>query len=139
NPETAETVTGNATYTAVWGRDENGNGQDDAEEEKYTVTYTDGVENEAVFADQIYGELLSGTKTPSFEGTPERDGYVFKGWNPETAETVTGNATYTAVWEIETSGDKNPETGDFQAVIAIFTIFLFLNGIFICKKYKYSL
>ncbi|MFR1518825.1 MAG: hypothetical protein ACLSVG_08650, partial [Clostridia bacterium] len=34
----------------------------------YTVTYTDGVENEAVFTDQIYGELLSGTKTPSFEG-----------------------------------------------------------------------
>ena len=86
-PAVAATVTGNATYTAVW------------EEEKYTVTYTDGVENEEIFADQVYGNLLSGTATPAFNGTPTRPGYVFTGWNPAVAATVTGNATYTAVWE----------------------------------------
>ena len=86
-PAVAATVTGNATYTAVW------------EEEKYTVTYTDGVENEEIFADQVYGNLLSGTATPAFNGTPTRTGYVFTGWNPAVAATVTGNATYTAVWE----------------------------------------
>ncbi len=29
------------------------------EETKYTVTYTDGVDGEEVFADQVYGNLLS--------------------------------------------------------------------------------
>ena len=46
---------------------------------KYTVTYTDGVDTEEVFADQVYGNLLSGTTTPAFKGTPTRDGYVFAG------------------------------------------------------------
>ena len=103
NPEVAATVTGNATYIATWGEDKNNNGIDDNEETKYTVTYTDGVDGEEVFADQVYGNLLSGVATPAFEGTPTREGYVFKGWNPEVAATVTGNATYIATW----GEDKN--------------------------------
>ena len=63
-----------------------------------TVTYTDGVENEEVFADQVY-TVKEGDATPAFEGTPTREGYVFLGWEPEVAGTVTGNATYTAMWE----------------------------------------
>ena len=103
DPEVAEKVTGNATYKAVWGEDKNNNGVDDKEETKYTVTYTDGVDDEEVFADQVYTDLLAGTTTPAFNGTPKRDGYVFKGWDPEVAEKVTGNATYKAVW----AEDKN--------------------------------
>ena len=103
NPEVAATVTGNATYVATWGEDKNNNGIDDNEETKYTVTYKDGVDGEEVFADQVYGNLLSGVATPAFEGTPTRTGYVFKGWNPEVAATVTGNATYVARW----AEDKN--------------------------------
>ena len=103
NPEVAATVTGNATYVATWGEDKNNNGIDDNEETKYTVTYTDGVDGEEVFADQVYGNLLSGVATPAFEGTPTREGYVFKGWNPAVAATVTGNATYVARW----GEDKN--------------------------------
>ena len=103
NPEVAATVTGNATYVATWGEDKNNNGIDDNEETKYTVTYTDGVDGEEVFADQVYGNLLSGVATPAFEGTPTRTGYVFKGWNPAVAATVTGNATYVARW----GEDKN--------------------------------
>ena len=69
------------------------------EVKKFTVTYTDGVENEEVFADQVY-TVKEGDPTPAFEGgTPTREGYVFLGWEPEVAETVTGNATYTAMWE----------------------------------------
>ena len=64
---------------------------------EYTVTYTDGV-NGAAFADQVY-TVKNGAATPAFEGTPAREGYVFLGWEPEVAETVTGNATYTAKWE----------------------------------------
>ena len=103
NPEVAATVTGNATYVATWGEDKNNNGIDDNEETKYTVTYTDGVDGEEVFADQVYGNLLPGVDTPAFKGTPTREGYVFKGWNPEVAATVTGNATYIATW----GEDKN--------------------------------
>lgn len=63
----------------------------------YTVTYTDGVEGEEVFADQT-ATVKEGEATPAFEGTPARPGYIFAGWNPEVAETVTANVTYTAVW-----------------------------------------
>ena len=70
---------------------------------KYTVTYTDGVENEEVFADQVYGNLRSGTTTPAFDGTPTRKGYNFTNWLPAVAETVTDNATYTAQWEKDDS------------------------------------
>ena len=103
NPEVATTVTGNVTYVATWGEDKNNNGIDDNEETKYTVTYKDGVDGEEVFADQVYGNLLSGVATPAFEGTPTRTGYVFKGWNPAVAATVTGNAIYVARW----GEDKN--------------------------------
>lgn len=67
--------------------------------EVYTVTYTDGVENEEVFADQVYSDLRKDSTTPAFNGTPTRTGYTFAGWDPEVAETVTANATYTAKWE----------------------------------------
>ena len=66
---------------------------------EYTVTYTDGVEGIAVFADQIYDNLTYGTATPGFEGTPEREGYNFVGWNPAVADTVTETVTYVAQWE----------------------------------------
>ena len=66
--------------------------------EVYTVTYTDGVENEEVFADQVYSDLRKDSATPAFNGTPTRTGYTFAGWDPEVAETVTANATYTAKW-----------------------------------------
>ena len=113
NPEVAATVTGNATYVATWGEDKNNNGIDDNEETKYTVTYTDGVDGEEVFADQVYGNLLSGVATPAFEGTPTREGYVFKGWEPSVAEKVTGDATYAATWGEDKNNngiDDNEET-----------------------------
>ena len=111
-PEVAATVTGNATYVATWGEDKNNNGIADNEETKYTVTYTDGVDGEEIFADQVYGNLLSGVATPAFEGTPERTGYVFKGWNPEVAATVTGNVTYVAVWEKAKDNNGDTKPGD---------------------------
>ena len=84
-PEVADTVTEDVTYTAKWG-------------ELYTVTYTDGAKGKA-FEDQVYENVLSGTKTPNFDGTPTRKGYKFAGWEPEVSETVTKNVTYTAKWE----------------------------------------
>ena len=105
DPEVAETVTGNAIYTATWKVDANGNGIADDLEDKFTVTYTDGVENEEIFADQNHAGLLSGTATPAFNSTPTRTGYIFGGWDPEVAETVTGNAIYTATWKVDANGN----------------------------------
>ena len=98
-PEKAGSVTQNATYVATWKTDANGNGKADEDEEKYTVTYTDGVDDEEVFPDQAHGKLLSGTDTPAFGETPTREGYQFGGWDPEVSKTVTKNVTYTAKWE----------------------------------------
>lgn len=105
DPEVEKKVTEDATYVATWAEDKNGNGIDDAQEPKYTVTYTDGVEGEEVFADQKT-EVLSGLATPEFNGTPTRKGYTFKGWNPKVELTVTDNAVYAAVWEKDTVIDK---------------------------------
>ena len=96
--------------------------------EKYTVTYTDGVDGEEVFADQVTADLESGTTTPSFDGTPSREGYTFKGWTPDLAETVTANATYTATWEavpVEPDPDTytvtTKEKGHTYEIYQIFT------------------
>ena len=95
DPEVADTVTGNATYTAQWA-------------ELYTVTYTDGVESEEVFADQVFDKLLKDTATPTI-ADPTRYGYVFAGWNPAVADKVSGNATYTAKWYEDKIDKDNPE------------------------------
>ena len=73
----------------------------------YTVTYTDGVDGEEIFADQVTGDLLEGEATPAFSGTPEREGYVFAGWNPAVSATVSGDVTYTATWMKESTGERD--------------------------------
>lgn len=76
--------------------------------ETFTVTYTDGADG-AVFPNQVYRDLSSGTPTPAFSGTLEWEGYTFAGWKPEVAETVTGNATYVAKWEaVKSAGEDAP-------------------------------
>lgn len=69
----------------------------------YTVTYTDGVDGEEIFADQST-TVESGDTTPAFDGTPTRSGYTFTGWSPEVAETVTGDVTYVAQWRANSTG-----------------------------------
>ena len=81
----------NMTVTAQW---------EEIVPNTYTVTYTDGVDNAEIFADQIYANVTEGTATPAFVGTPSRVGYTFKGWTPTVANTVTATVTYTATWEI---------------------------------------
>lgn len=94
-------VSESIALTAKWGEDKNGNNIDDATEPRYTVTYTDGVE-ENVFDDQVTSGILTGTTTPVFNGTPARTGYIFGGWGT-VAETVTADVTYTAVWIVDSN------------------------------------
>ena len=64
---------------------------------RYTVTYTDGVDGK-VFKDQVHPDLVVGTITPKFDGTPTRAGYTFTGWSPAVEEKVTKSITYNATW-----------------------------------------
>ena len=89
---------------------------------RYTVTYTDGVDGEAVFDDQVHPDLVVGTITPKFDGTPTRAGYTFTGWSPAVEEKVTKSITYNATWvknmvpinaaPVITATDKTIEVGD---------------------------
>ena len=111
-PEVAETVTKNVTYTAKW-------------EKLYTVTYTDGVKGKA-FKDQVYTDLESGTDTPKFDGKPTRKGYTFTGWSPKVTDTVTKDVTYVAQWKSVKNGKDNiPKTGDSEIVMVLGSVLLF--------------
>lgn len=103
----------------------------------YSVTYTDGVENEEIFEDQT-AIVPKDETTPAFNGeTPSREGYSFKGWNPKVEKTVTKNVTYTAVWEknaaaastSDNTGNTNdPKTGDTSNSI-LWLALLLMSGI----------
>lgn len=116
-------MAGTAVYTATWADDKNNNGTPDDKEEKFTVTYTDGVDNEEIFKDQSYVDLLSGTKTPKFNGEPKRTGYVFTGWTPEVTETVTQTVTYSAQWAVDENGNDKPDNDEKYTVS-----YQFING-----------
>ena len=83
--------------------------------EYVSVTYTDGVDDKEIFADQTTN-VIKGTQPTAYNGsTPTRDGYTFKGWtssldNGTSNEkvyssddiantTVDQDVIYTAVWE----------------------------------------
>lgn len=111
-PEVAETVTKDVTYTAKW-------------EKLYTVTYTDGVKGKA-FKDQVYKDLESGADTPKFDGKPTRKGYTFTGWSPKVTDTVTKDVTYVAQRKSVKNGKDNiPKTGDSEIVMVLGSVLLF--------------
>ena len=66
----------------------------------YTVTYKPGDHGTLNGADDngnvVTGNLKYGDDTPMAPIVNAYDGYYFKGWEPERAATVTGNAVYTA-------------------------------------------
>lgn len=62
----------------------------------YTVTYEPG--KLGTFKTQKH-DAKHGDATPAFDGeTTGKPGWKFDGWEPKVADTVTGNATYTAVF-----------------------------------------
>ena len=101
------------TQTKAWAADSNSVTFDvtceNVPAQKYTVTYTDGVDGVEIFKDQVYADLTAGTATPKFDGTPTRVGYFFAGWNPAVADTVTGNVTYTATWKVDSNNNGKPD------------------------------
>ena len=100
SPTVSETVTTDAVYTATW-----------EPIPTYQVNYTDGVPDEQIFADQVFNNLVAGSATPIFSGQPTRAGYIFKGWDKAITDTVTGDVTYTAIWE-----PVIPQTVTYQVI-----------------------
>ncbi len=85
---------------------------------RYNVTYTDGVEDEEVFTDQITGNLFFGDKTPEFGGELKREGYIFTGWTPEKEDLVSTSAVYTATWEKSIEEEKEEDDKDIIETIS---------------------
>lgn len=78
-----ETVTANATYTAMWKKID-----------IFTVTYTDGVADEEIFKDQV-SNVYRNDPSPVYNGAePTRKSYLFKGWSPDYIDVVTENTIY---------------------------------------------
>ena len=68
----------------------------------YSVTYTDGVNDETIFADEVHQSVKYGAPVPAYNnGTnPSRKNYTFAGWDPSVPVTMPAdNLTFTAQWE----------------------------------------
>lgn len=83
NPAVPETADRSETFTAVY----------EKTPAEYTVTWV--ADGKTVREDKVE----EGSATPAAPEVKAPEGYEFKGWNQEPAETVTGNVTYTAVFE----------------------------------------
>lgn len=82
----------------------------------YSVTYTDGVNDEPIFADEVHQSVKYGAPVPAYNnGTnPTRKNYTFAGWDSVVPETMPANdLTFTAKWEKKPVGDG---TFDFNDV-----------------------
>ena len=77
----------------------------------YTITYTDGQGNEL----SSY-QLEEGSPMPAC-AAPERDLFVFTGWNPGVAETVTADVTYEAQWADDWNANGIPDSEDARHTI----------------------
>ena len=62
-----------------------------------TVTYLPGTQGTWGNTDYIFRTHYD-ESTPAPPSTPCTPGYTFAGWNPTWSDTVTGDATYTALW-----------------------------------------
>jgi len=89
NAELAEIIVdAPMTFVAQWERNPN---------YWFTVIFTPGTQG--TFTEQVFTDILYGTATPAFVGTPTgNEGWLFTGWSPEVATTVTENVTYVAQW-----------------------------------------
>ena len=94
---------GDATYTATFKQ----------KTRKYTITWNDDEGNLIDETQVAYGKLPT-HDDPTLEET-ETSTYVFKGWDPELAK-VTGDATYTAVFE------EVPKTPEETGQSATYTV-----------------
>ena len=78
----------------------------------YTVTYTGtGVTTQT-------STVAYGADTPAYDGTPSYAGFIFAGWSPAVAETVTADVTYTAQWIYYNPAPADTEIEDEDVPLA---------------------
>ena len=77
----------------------------------YTITYTDGQGGEL----SSY-QLEEGSPMPGC-AAPQRELYVFTGWEPAVAETVTADVTYEARWADDWNANGIPDAEDARYTV----------------------
>ena len=109
-------VKAEATYTAKFSEDKNGNGNPDENDTKYTITFVSG-ENGSLEGTTTY-EVLEGltlTEAGVVVPTPKaNEGYAFKEWTPSINMDTEVNAevTYTATFGEDKNGNGIPDEKD---------------------------
>lgn len=82
------------------------------------MTYTDGVNNETIFEDEVHQSVKYGASVPAYKnGTnPSRENYTFAGWEPSVPATMPANSLkFMAKWEKDPVDDG---TFDFNDVVS---------------------
>ena len=108
------------TFTATWKVDANGNGEPDENEQKYSISYSDGEAKGAAQGMPAKAEnILSGTTQPISVAEPTWTGHVFAGWTSTDVTETTGSftmpekdVTFTALWKEYSSGGSKEEDDD---------------------------
>ena len=108
------------TFTATWKVDANGNGEPDENEQKYSISYSDGEAKGAAQGMPAKAEnILSGTTQPISVAVPTWTGHVFAGWTSTDVTETTGSftmpekdVTFTALWKEYSSGGSKEEDDD---------------------------
>ena len=108
------------TFTATWKVDANGDGEPDENEQKYSITYSDGEAKGAAQGMPAKAEnILSGTTQTISAAIPTWTGHVFAGWTSTDVTETTGSftmpekdVTFTALWKEDSSGGSKEEDDD---------------------------
>lgn len=105
---------------------------------RYTVTYEPGehgkLDGAAADGKVVTGNLKYGDDTPDAPDVNAAEGYYFTGWEPTRAETVTGNATYTAQYEkkntitVVANSDEVTYDGEVHSVSGFKTLSFTVEG-----------
>ena len=118
-PEGQKTETKN--YTAQYGEDSNGDGTPDDKEEKYTITYEAGAEDESIAGiPEAVRNVLKNTEQTVSKEVPTRTDYVFTGWTSDEVIVENGmftmpakDVTFTATWEEDRNQDGTPDEDQY--------------------------
>ena len=111
------------TFTAAWKVDANGNGEPDENEQKYSISYSDGEAKGAAQGMPAKAEnILSGTTQTISAAVPTWAGHVFTGWTSTDVTETAGNftmpekdVTFTALWKEYGSGGSKEDDDDDDA------------------------
>ena len=117
-------VEANKTVYAVWAIDSNSDGTPDYQEEKYTITYAAGADDDTIDGIPTAVEVLKNTEQTVSDAVPTRDKYVFAGWTTTDVTVTDGkfmmpakDVTFTATWKADDNGDGKPDENQTLTIV----------------------